>query len=254
VSTIINEDKNAVRRYLLGQLEGADEERLELRLLADPSFSEEFDTVVDEIADQYAGNDLGSDEKKLVEQYFLRSAQHQQKVDFARELLQRAVASRGSRRDAVGAEAGFIARLLAFWRSQSFALRTAATIATIVIVAGIAYQISRREPAGTLAVISLTISTSDRGSGSEVKSVKLDPGNRGVRIELTLPEQAPQAQDYRIELIDDQKRSRNLPIKERTDKLLVVEIPADEINRGSYIIQLHGDERRIRGSYFFNIQ
>ncbi len=64
MSIIINEDKNEVRRYLLGQLEEADQERLELRLLTDPSFIEEFDTIVDEIADQYAGDEFKGEERK----------------------------------------------------------------------------------------------------------------------------------------------------------------------------------------------
>ncbi len=260
MSIIINEDKNAVRRYLLGQLAEADEEKLELRLLTDSSFGEEFDTVVDEIADQCAGNEFEGEERKLVEQHFLKSAERQQKVDFARELLQRAASERGDRRAVVEAEPGFIERVLAFWRNQSFALRTAATIATIVIVAGIVYQITRRDPGGpgTLASISLTISTSDRASGSEVKSVKLEPGNTGVRIDLVLPDQVVQAQNYRVELIDDQQRSRNLPIRERTDESLIVEIPANEMTRGTYLIQLHvinpgGSEQRVRGHYSFSV-
>ena len=69
-SNIINEDKNEVRRYLLGQLGEADEERIELRLLTDPAFGEEFDTIVDEIADQYAGNEFRGEERERVEQYF----------------------------------------------------------------------------------------------------------------------------------------------------------------------------------------
>ncbi len=56
VSIIITEEKNEVRLYLLGQMGEAEEERVELRLLTDPSFGEDFDTVVDEITDKYVGD------------------------------------------------------------------------------------------------------------------------------------------------------------------------------------------------------
>lgn len=257
MSIIINEDKNQVRLYLLGQLNEADEERLELRLLTDPAFGEEFDTVVDEIADQYAGNELEGDERKRVEQYFLRSAERQQKVHFARELIERAATERSGGRDAVISEPGFIERLLAFWRNQTFAFRTAAALATIVVVVGLGYLASSRDTGpGTLASIRLTINTSDRATGAEVKPVKLESGTRAVRVELTLPD--PQAQNYRVEL-KDENRSRNLTVKERTNKSLIVEIPANDLARGSYVIHLHamnpdGAEQRVRGHYSFSVQ
>ena len=58
--------QNEVRRYLLGELEEAEQERIELRLLTDPSFGEEFDTIVDELTDQYVRDELTDDERKLL--------------------------------------------------------------------------------------------------------------------------------------------------------------------------------------------
>lgn len=233
-------------------MDEAEQERLELRLLTDAAFGEEFDTVVDEIADQYAGNEFNGEERERVEQYFLRSAERQQKVHFARELLQRAATERGGRR--VSAKPGFVESLLAFWRTQSFALRTAASVAMIVVVVGSAFLLLRRDTGpGTLASISLTMITSDRASGTETKSVKLEPGTRAVRVELILPDQVQQTQTHRVELFDGE-RSRDLTIAERTEKSLFVEIPANELTRGNYIIHLYGDQRRIRGNYSFNVQ
>ena len=150
---------------------------------------------------------------------------------------------------------GFFESIAAFWRNQSFTMRTATALATIVVVVGLGYLASLRTSSpGTLASITLTMSTSDRASGAEVKSVKLEPGTSRLRIELALPEQSPAAQNYRVELIDEQQSSRNLTVKERTDKSLIVEVSADEITRGTYIIHLYADERRISGSYSFNVQ
>ena len=260
MSIIINEDKNEIRRYLLGQLEEADQERLELRLLTDPSFSEEFDTIVDEIADQYAGDELKGEERERVEQHFLKSPERQQKVQFARELIQRAASERGVRRVAGAPKPGLLESVRAFWRSQPVSLRTALAMAIIVIVVGLAFLMRPVffPTSGTDALVALNITTSDRASGSEIQPVKLEPGTRRLRIELKLPDQPPQTQNYRVELLDDQQRSRNLPIEQRTAQSLIVAIPANEIAPGSYIIRLYavnpdGTEQRIRGNYVFNI-
>ena len=263
VPIIINEDKYEIRRYLLGQLDEAEQERLELRLLTEASFGEEFDTVVDEITDQYVGNELDGEERKRVEQYFLTSTERQQKVAFARELLERAATERTPKRPpvVVPREPGFWERVLAFWRNQSVSMRTATTIATLVIVAGLGlFTISPLFTSpGTYQSITLNINTSDRATGSDVKLVKLEPGTTGLRIELALPDQVQQTQNYRVEVLDEQQQSPNVSVTERTAKSLIVTIPAGDLARGTYYIRLYamnpdGSEQRIRGSYIFNVE
>ncbi len=58
-----------------------------------------------------------------VEQHFLKSEERQQKVQFARELMQRAASERSVDRDAVAPTPGFLESVRAFWRSQSLSLR-----------------------------------------------------------------------------------------------------------------------------------
>jgi hypothetical protein len=259
VSIIINEEKNEVRRYLLGQLGEADEERLELRLLTDPSFGDEFDTIVDEIADQYAGNELEDEERKRVEQHYLKAPERQRKVEFARELMERATTERGAKRVAVpvAPTPGFMESVRAFLRGPSLSIRVATAMAGIVIVVGLVFLMRPLlfPTSGPDALVTLNISTSDRASGTERQSVKLEPGTGRLRIELKLPD--PQAPNYRVELLDGQ-RSRNLTIAERNASSLFVAIPANEITPGSYMIHLwavnpDGSEKRIRGSYGFNV-
>ena len=243
----------------------AEEERLELRLLSDPSFSEEFDTIVDEITDQYVGGDLQEDERKRVEQYFLKSSERQQKVRFTSELLQRAELERGAAVikkpvQPVPSKPGFFERAMLFWRSQPSMLRLASAVATIVIFAGVALLlIPRNGTSGPYSMITLTMANSDRATGPEIKPVKLGPDVAGIRIELTLPEQTSETQTYRIELLDEQGAARDLPLAERTTRSLIVALPANEISRGSYSIRLYrvnpeGGERRIPGSYFFSVE
>jgi hypothetical protein len=93
--------------------------------------------------------------------------------------------------------------------------------------------------------------------GSEIPSVKPQPGDAGIRIDIVLPDGTPQANSYRVNLQGEQV-SRDVPVAEQNDRTVVVVVPTDEIPRGSYVIQLfavqaNGTEQRVPGSYFFNV-
>ena len=178
---------------------------------------------------------------------------------FAEELLQRATLDRGGQvaRAPIAAKAGFFESVRAFWSRQP-GLATA--IVAIVIVAGVALLVRPlfSGTSGSYASIRLNLSAADRATGAETQTVELPPGSRGLRIELNLPGQTPQAKNYRVELLDPQQSSRNLTIAERKAQSLIVTIPANELTRGSYIIRVYavnadGTEQRIRGNYFFNV-
>ena len=214
--------------------------------------------IVNEITDEYVGNELHADDRKCVQQYFLRSTERQNKMRFASELLERAAVERGSAR--VQAQPGVLERFRAFWGNQTLITRFATTFAAIVIVAGVLLlTIPGTRTSGTYALVNLTINNSDRAGGSEIKSVRLEPGTPGIRIELALPDQIPQSKSYRVELLDEKQVARNLKIEQQTEAKLVVTIPANEITPGTYYIRVYvvnpdGAEQRIRGSYFFAVQ
>lgn len=252
---IINSnEKNEVKLYLLGELDQSAAERLELRLLTDAAFGGEFDVIVNEITDEYVGNELRADDRKRVQQYFLRSTERQNKLRFASELLERAAIERAPASD-VQAEPGMLERVRAFWGNMALLTRFATTFAAIVIVAGVLLlTIPGTRTSGTYAVVNLTISNSERASGSEIKQVRLEPGSPGIQIELALPDQVPQSKNYRVELLDEKQATRNLRIEQQTETKLVVTIPANEITRGTYYIRVYGTEQRIRGTYFFAVQ
>jgi hypothetical protein len=260
VSIIVKEEKIEVRNYLLGQLQENDEERLELRLLTDPAFGEEFDTVVDEITDQYVGNQFQGEERKRVEQYFLRSAERQNKVRFACELLRQAAEGGEVENVPVPAEMGWWERARLFWNAQALSVRFATIFATFVILAGLAMLLvpTRNTPAPVYASIALKISNSERSVGSDVVSVKPPPGAAGIRIELALPDEAQQARRYRVNVTGEQG-SRDVPVAEQNARSVVVIVPAADVPPGSYTIRLFGlnaggSEQRVRGSYFFNVE
>ena len=75
-----------MKDYLLGKLREEDEERVEIRLLSDPVYIEEFDVVVDELTDQYVAGEIKGEERERVEKYFLKADQRRAKLKYAAAL------------------------------------------------------------------------------------------------------------------------------------------------------------------------
>ena len=254
VATINKDEENKIRGYLFGQLPEADEESLELRLLSEPAFVEEFDTVVDEVTDQYVRNELQDSERKGFQESYLRTDEGRRKVRFTSELLERA-AKRGPVVPVPTEEPGFFDRVRALWRLQS--LRLAATTAAVAMIAGGVYLSLR--PAMNYAPLALSISTATRAQGSAPAKVKLESGVPGVEVNLAIPEQAKGAKDYRVKLVSGDESEQDLPIEKRDDQTITIKIPASSLSPGQYAIKMFrltpdGSFTRIQGSYFFNVE
>jgi hypothetical protein len=253
-ATINKDHENEIRRYLFGQLREADEESLELRLLTEPEFVEEFDTVVDEVTDQYVRNELEGSERTGFEKSYLATPEGQQKVRFTSELLERATSERGSAVVTTVPEPGFFDRVRAVWQVQS--LRFAAIAAAIAMIASGAYLALR--PAMNYATLALSISTATRGEGPVPGRVKLESGMAGVEVNLAIPEHARDEKDYRVKLVG-RESEQDLQIEKRDDQTVTVRIPASLLSPGQYAIQMSslnpdGSYSRISGSYFFNVE
>jgi hypothetical protein len=252
-TNIDNNEKNDVRRYLLGQLGEADEDRLELQLLTDPAFGREFDTIVDEITDQYVNGEFQGEECERVQQYFLKSPERRAKAQFAAALIDRAGA--GQQR-----VIEMPARRERWWFPQSLAFRFAATAAIVVIAVGLGYLAFRdRSTPKNFAFLELTISSSERAEGTESKRLHLASENDAVKIFLHLPEQSSQYTDYRVELIGGDGVSRLVEVTEKSKQAVTVTIPASELARGRYALHVFwvkpdGKQERISGSYLFTVE
>jgi methionine-rich copper-binding protein CopC len=251
-----------VRRYLLGQLEEAEQERIELQLLTDSSFGEEFDTVVDELTDQYVRDELTDDERKRAEKYFLNTPVRQQKLEFAKELLSHADAElhQGAematvRPVAEQAPPSLLDQIRAFWRRPSFA-HLGLSAALVLVVAGLVFFLLSFGNSEYVSV-DLALNNSNRSESTAPAPVQL--AGAGLKVNLTIPEEAKNAKDYRVKLVDENGVERDLTIDERKDQTITVTIPATLLNHGSYVIQLSmvkpdGGEERIRGSYNFVVE
>jgi hypothetical protein len=260
VTNIKNSEKKEIKRYLLGLSEEAEDERLELRLLMDAAFGEEFDAIVDEITDQHVSGEFQGEERKQVEGYFLKSPERRAKAQFAAALIDHASA-REEKTVPLPAVASptLRERWRAFWSAQNVALRFAATAAIVVIAVSLAYLNFRDKPYKSFALLELTISNSERAEGTQLKPLPLTPQNDAAKIFLDLPDQSNQYTSYQAELVDRNGARRNVEITERNQRAVTVIIPASALTRGSYALHLFGNksdgkQERIPGSYLFMVQ
>lgn len=76
-------EKQQARQYLLGTVSEVVGEQIELRLLSDPEYADEFKILVDQITDEYVKGAFQGEELKQVEQVFFKSAQRREKLHFA---------------------------------------------------------------------------------------------------------------------------------------------------------------------------
>jgi hypothetical protein len=218
-----------------------------LRLLSDPAFGEEFDTIVDEITDDYLQQELADDERERVEKYFLSSIERQNKLEFATELLRRAESERG--RQVKEVLPSPFDRIVAFLRQPALA-RAVMTTASIVVVVGIFYALFK--PDNTKYIpLTITINTAERNEGAEAQRAKLTP-NTGLKLTLTIPENARGAKSYVAKL----STGTDLKIEQTTAATVNVIIPPGSLPPGTYAIQLSkvNPDGRIPGSYYFAIE
>src|SRR5947209_9312033 len=81
-----HEIQGNIKKYLLGQLAGADLEEIERRVLTDDDFHEEVQIMEDELVDEYVNAELSADERRLFEKNFLADPESRNKLRLGRAL------------------------------------------------------------------------------------------------------------------------------------------------------------------------
>ncbi len=236
-------------------MDAENEERIELRLLTEPSFVEEFDMIVDEITDQSVRGELDADERR----YFLQARERQVKARFASSLIEHAEAVRG-KEDAPVKTPSLFERLVEFVSPQKMAFKFATTAAVVVLVAGIGYFMFRGgSTPQTFATIELSVSDADRAEGAQSKSLKVESGIDAVKLILNLPEQLPQYQSYRAELVTREGGRTRLEVQAHDARTVTAVAPVGLLKRGTYGVKLtgvkaDGKAELLRGTYYVTIQ
>lgn len=216
-------------------------------MLSDPALGEEVDTVADEITDDYLKNQLSDDERERVEKYFLSTTERQHKLEFAAGLLHRAESERGKKK---ATRPGVLELIAAFLRQPA----PVAAMAAVVFVVGLTLFQMWSDRTTNYLPLTLTISDSDRANSITPPTVKPLP-NTGLKITLTIPENARGAKDYVAQFPD----GSDLELDNRTEQAVTVKVPPALVKPGTSGIQLFkikpdGTKERITGTYYFAVQ
>jgi hypothetical protein len=269
VSVIVENIHNEIKQYLLGQLTEDAEERVELRLMSDTAYTQEFDAAVAEITDQYVAGEFRGEERKHVEEYFLASEERRNQARFVAALKNHANAERGALRAVSGPkvrdsavkpagqlEPAVVAGLWHSWSSQPAAWRLATATALLVMLVGLYMLVQMGGGSRTaFASLELTISESDRATGSTAPSITRDAAQ--LRATLRFPASMPEARDYRVKLASDPTKTFT-PIEKHSDSI-TVQIPIAYFREGRnglqlFVIKPDGTEERVRGTYYFDLK
>ncbi|HKG22337.1 MAG TPA: hypothetical protein VKC34_10590 [Blastocatellia bacterium] len=144
------EDDERIRLYLLGDLPGQEQGRLEERLMSDDEFFKQLLAVEEELIDDYVHGLLTQSERARFEAHFLSTPDRQQRLSFARALD--LYASRKTEPSPATAPkqgpASWWRLLLSFFRLESPALSLAFAGAALLLAAGGAYLLYKVSQTG----------------------------------------------------------------------------------------------------------
>jgi hypothetical protein len=246
-----NKSRNLVRRYLLGDLTGSDQEHCEEKFMTGDTSLAELEVAEDELLDEYLAGRLTADEREQFERHFLSTPERQKKLRFAK-VFRRYVAAH---QPAPAVTASRIPPSL--FNLQTWPARIA-IVATLLVMAGFWLYMRSGSVMPSYATVTLSISTSTRSAGANDTTVALPDSAGSLRVILLLPEDAI-AQNYRVDLESDNGETIPTSVIEQKPDSLIIEIPNQKLQRRQYVVRLfkvsnQGGEQRIPGNYFFSVK
>lgn len=257
---IREQDREQLGRYLLGQMAELDLSQIEERLMSESDLYEELLILEDETIDQYVRNTMSEADRASFESYFLQSAEHRQKVRFARALsvyVDRAApepspVKQPEPRPVLPApesddESHYPPpprpRPSRFRLFSIPALNYAMTAILLMALGGGGWIVVKNlRPANPEQVFEATLVPGGISrEGGAIQTIKIPAGMDTLRLHLTLP--AEQYSSYQIELIAsdghsvltrDQLAATETPGK----KTLNMDIPTNRLRSDSYRLKL----------------
>ncbi len=246
-----NHDQERIRRYLLGQLDDEEQQKIEDRLMLENDLFEELEISKDEIIGEYYAGELTAKERDWLEQNFLSSPEGKSRRRFALALKQ----SKAKHLKSVTPVERTRNWLPDLWRSQPWAV--VASAAVVLIVAAVVLRVAIGTSQSTYLALTLTNSSGTRAEDTgPTAKVSLAPNVDELRVTLVLPASSPLASRYRVEAVDG---INSLSIAGSNSNSVSVNIPAAQLRRGQYALRLYaikadGTDERIPGNYFFTVE
>jgi hypothetical protein len=253
-----------VASYLLGQMSEEESEQFEDECFEQKSWPSQIKLVEDDLIDAYLHKELPPAQRQLFEQNYLTTEARQERVRVAAALL-RQVCERDTLVELSGNSARegntWAERLKAFWLGGGKGLRVASALALLIVVVGGSWlYLSRVRPPRAVATQILTSTIVNRSPGGAPQTIKLPPDADALIVPLALPDHAPRAPHYRVELDDVEGETMNLTVEGQDAQTVSVLIPAARLSRGQqYVLTLFplGEDREEQpgyGTYTFVVE
>lgn len=258
------EEERVLRRFLLGDLEEEERERVEERFITDPDFKERTLLAEDELVEDYLVGQLSEAERELFSEHFLSVPDHRLKVRIAGSLNSYMAIEMPSPPPEPGGAylpAGAIDAVIKdtpFWHRTGILVPTSLTLLLAVILGGfwLAGLKQRRNLAevrrelqqlnaqpGSAASPSLFLTPIVARGGGDSNTVPSPAGDAPVQLWLMLVKD--EYQSYQVVFMKDADAAQ-FPVSalraETTPRgrAIPVRIPSRLLAPGAYILKLNG--------------
>lgn len=230
-----------ITAYLLGELTERESEQFEEQCFAQDEWPAELDATEQELIDAYLRNELTSDRKRRFQERYLTTDARKARV-LAAESFHKTLCP-------VKPQSTWSEWLKAFFQ-RPLAPQTA--IAILVLVTVVIVIVTPRSPR-TFTQIELVMSSSDRATSAQPKTVSLPLSTEALEIHLKLPQPSTDTTGYSVQWEDINGQVRELEIVAKDSQSVVIRIPANQLTPGKYLLRLSNNNDVI-GNYFFTAE
>ncbi len=168
---------------------------MELRLLTEPEFAEEFDIAVEDLTDAYVAGEIQGEDRKRAETYFFKSAERQKKLKYAQALKAH--------------ESQTPARIK-WWASPQW--RIAASVILMVGVAFVLWRAFSRPDDVDKGLLALQEAySSERPFEARISGLKYAPTPTSLRGEVKVDESQRKRAESLLEIaLQDRRNAKSL--------------------------------------------
>ncbi|HET6975096.1 MAG TPA: hypothetical protein VFI24_02150 [Pyrinomonadaceae bacterium] len=239
-------EREEMRSYLLGTVDGDRRTQVEERILFEPSVYEELLVVEEELIDQYVAGDLSASEKQQFETHFLITAERQKNLRFGKLLRKYAEAHPEPTRRTFAIPVELPQLQTSFLgtpqRKSAFVLVWAAFLGIIITIVGVTggFNIRREATNVSQQIPRVVITLTPEGVASQ--RVNVPPKGSEVKLELELAN--PKFRNYKSELFRENQSlqvSDALRIEAKGDQSVIpFTITSEMLSPGDYQVKLSG--------------
>jgi hypothetical protein len=246
-----NADKEEMRAYVLGTLDGALKTKLEEKILYAPEVYEELLMVEEELIDQYVADGLSQHEQQHFKTHFLITAERQNNLRFG-QLLKRYLNSHPDADPAAAAAAKTAPAPKPFMFTPSLvnssSLITFCVVGVVLLGLALVGWLTVGRSTGRLTqrtvepAVVVTLAPGSLTTGSAApRQVNVPP--KGYNLKLELEVKTASFRNYRFELFRENKpmqTSAALPIEAKGEGYVIPLTIVGEVIPGDYQVKLSG--------------